>query len=232
MINRSRHNPVFFLLLAGCISLLAGCSKNTCIQHEVGRLTFTAGDQAICPYTGKDTLTFKNLTGDSVIFKKSLMQSGFNRAYQYSASEALDFNGCQGDYLSSEYRARNYICGNIKGKLDVILKNNATFYHRESVKNIQLSFFPGDSTGLGFYASMKFSGDTLMNFPDKFDSIIAFHDSVSLGTRKFYQVYELFIHNEAPPLDDWGEFAYYSLIDGIVGFRSNLGKTWYLYRRK
>jgi hypothetical protein len=219
------------LIFICCISFFSNCNKTKCNQQEISHLTFTEGDRTIIPYSGNETLIYKNTDGDSVIFSNCLNNVGLKKEYALTAYEAQDFNGCRGNYLTSEYINMGFNSQNNLGGLNIILTNKATYYNPASIKNIYIYFCPRFGSEVGFTADFQFSNDTLINYADKFDSIVAYYNSITLGSRTFNKVYELYSHNSIPPQEEWGEIGYYSIVEGMVGIRSNYNKIWYLDRK-
>jgi hypothetical protein len=214
------------------ISLLLDCTKEKCNQQEIANLKFTPGDRAIIPYSGNETLTFKNYFGDSIVFEKGSKKITSNVDYQYTRHEALAFNDCQGNYITYEQDELDFYSSVGYGYLQIILSNSCSFADPKSGKYIVFNFFLGDSVNLHFDAIFQFSNDTLFDYPNKNDSIVAYHYQITIGPKTYSDVYELYQNNINPEYNDWYKTAFYSTIDGLVGLRTNYGKLWYLAQKR
>ncbi len=231
----------FFLLPFCCIVvivMLSNCSNNSkenlqpCIHHERAKLTFTQGDRSIIPYSGNETLIFKNTSGDSIVFEKGSRNIGFNVEYQYTLHEAQEHNNCTGDYITVEKDQTDFYASVGKAHLQFFFTNSYTFDYPESIKYFLLSFVP-DTVEMNFTAFYKFSNDTLFPYPDKnHDSIVNFHNQLTIGPKTFLNVYELYAKQIPPHAAEWYIRAYYSTIDGLVGLRTNFGRLLYLDRKR
>ena len=226
-----------FLLLCSCIgflALLSNCSNNSkenwqpCIHNERAKLTFTQGDRSIIPYTGNETLIFKDTIGDSIVFEKGTKKISSNVEYQYTLDEAQEHNNCTGDYITTEQDLTGFSASDGKSYLQFFFTNSYTFDYPESIKYFQLSF-DADTVEMSFSASYKFSNDTLFPYPYKnHDSIVNFHNQLTIGGKTFSNVYELYAKFIPPHVAEWYIRAYYSTIDGMVGLRTNKGRLLYL----
>lgn len=211
-----------------CIVSLSNCNKEKCNQNEIANLTFTNEDRSIIPYTGNETLIFKNTLGDSIVFEKGLKQISSNVEYQYTRHEALGNNDCQGDYITSEKDEIEFHASFGKGSLRIYFSNSYSFDHQISIKYIDFILMPTDTLELAFLARFEFSNDTLFNYPNSKDSIVAYHNQITIGPKSFSDVYELYtcyIPLESP---EWYKTAFYSTKDGLIGLRTNYGRLLYL----
>lgn len=214
-----------------CIATLSDCNKVKCVQHEVAYLPFTEGDRSIIPYTGNEILIFKDTIGDSIIFEKGLKTISSKVEYEYSDHEAEEHNYCRGDYITSENDEIDFYSKIGSGYLQILLFNGAYFKNPKSVKLILFNFQPGDDVSLRFDADFMFSNDTLFNKPNNLDSITGFHHQIIIGSKTFTNVYELYGYNHVSDSNEWYKTAFYSLIDGLVGLRTNSGRLLYLDRK-
>lgn len=229
-----------FLLLCSCVgflALLSNCSNNSkenwqpCIHNERAKLTFNQGDRSITPYTGNETLIFKDTIGDSMVFEKGAWNIGFNVEYEYTLHEAQEHNNCTGDYITVEKDDLNFYAKEGKAYLHFSISNSYTFDHPESIKYFDITFVP-DTLEMYFSALYKFSNDTLFPYPNNHDSIVNFHNQITLGPKTFSNVYELYAIHIPTNVPEWYNRAYYSTLDGLVGLRTNNGRLLYLASKK
>ncbi len=213
--------PAIFISLNSC---------NKCDQMYVADFTFSSKDLSINPYTGSEMLVFKDLNGDSLILANGWRHNDPYTRYQYDYETAkLDNHGCQGDYFTADYNRSGFISDSASGKaiINIDLSFPFLFNHPVYYKNFRLNFHQGENI-TSFSGDFKFNNDTLYNYPEKHDSIVAFHQHVNVGPKTYTNVYELYGHNGDPRNDEWYSTAWYSVTEGLVGVRSNFGKLWYL----
>jgi hypothetical protein len=221
-----------FLLISVVIGLLivlcTSCYK--CAQNQTANLSFTPNDLRINPYTGFETLIFKNLYGDSIVFSHGKRETEQYTQYQYDYETAkLDHHGCQGDYFTAQKNWTVFQTNSVENgsNLDINLYFIYTLYNPASGKMINLFFFHGKDNS-GFDGDFLFDNDTLYNYNINHDSIVAYHNVLTLGPKQYTNVYELYCHNGDPRNQEWFSIAYYSMKTGFCGFRSNFGAVWYL----
>jgi hypothetical protein len=212
-----------------CVVLLPNCNKEKCNQHEIANLTFTNLDRSITPYTGNETLIFKNIFGDSIVLEKGSKTISSNVEYEYTRHEALAHNDCQGDFITSEKDDITFHASIGKGYLNIELWNSFSFDYPTSIKYINIATRPTDTVEVDFAARYRFINDTLFNYPMDPDSIVVYHDQITIGPKTFSDVYELYTFYYSPPDSiEWYNTAFYSIKEGLVGLRTNYGKLLYL----
>jgi hypothetical protein len=175
-------------------------------------------------------LTFKNLNGDSVIFPSGVRKTEINEFHKYDYETAkVDHNGCQGDYFDADY---NWMIKNTNvsnSRLDIHLNFLYTLSNPTTERELWLYFwFDTISPIYCFWGYYRFKFDTLYNEPYKGDSIVSYKPLITIGPKTFNNVYELFCVNPDDRQQEWISIAYYSINQGLVGFKSHFGKTWYL----
>jgi hypothetical protein len=207
--------------------IVTGCKR--CEQSELASLAFTPPEMKINPYSGKEVLTFISLGGDTIVFPagtRSLLQDQYFR-YDYETAK-LDHNGCQGDYYytQQDYTGRwdsihkSYFALRL-GFLYTIARPMAGMY-------FDMFFSTGNPDSYGFDGDFCFETDTLLNRSGSNDSIRKFHPLLAIGPRSFEKVYELYGYNYKEKTKEGIPFAYYTIKEGLVGFLTNKGETWYL----
>jgi len=222
----------FLFLLVVFFSLLTGCKKYYCNQEEVAYLTLSQEDLKIDPYSGKETLVFKNLNGELIKLNNGTRYSTTDTRFEYAQEYANEYHdGCKGDYYTKESDYLGLQSLNDSNSIMINLGYSYTFDYPDTEKKIMLFFDTQDSKGWCFLGSYKFRHDSILGNHTGGDSVVAYHDKVTIGPKTFNNVVELYTHCPSPRAVEWFCTAYYSVTEGFVGIRSNLGKLWYLDAR-
>jgi len=214
------------------LSLVLSNCKKSCEQNQVVDLKFSQEDLKINSYSGNEVLIFKNLSGDSLAFNKGMRYHEPYIRYKIDYEEAkLYHNGCQGDYFNAEQNETIFwaLAYDSTTKLSITLSFLYSFDNPTYKKSINLFFFHARDKS-AFDASFEFRNGSLYNLAGKSDSIVTYHNQLTLGTKTFSGVYELYCPNGDPRNPEWFRIAYYSITEGYLGFLSNLGQLWYLER--
>jgi hypothetical protein len=201
----------------------------------VANLKFTQAELKINPYTGGEILTFKSADGSIIYFPKGGRKTEVQEFHKYDYETAkLDHKGCQGDYYFSDYNWM--VKGDSTSKSALVI--NLFFRYRltqpTSEKGFELHFEIYVPELLTFWGGYNFDVDSIMNYKINNsshlyqDSIHNFFSTFELDSKIFHNVYELYCHNPDSRDTSWISTAYYSVNDGLVGFRTTYGKIWYL----
>ena len=187
----------YFILLSAFFFLLI---FNQCKKEAkcLGKLTFTEAELKIIPYTGNETLVFKDSIGDSLIFKINDRGS-----YTYPYFKNPDSYE-QTDYYEYEY---NYISFINNDKIDLRFSN--PFISNKTIKYFDINFN-------SFTGTYEFDANNI--------APSVFHDTLTIINKTFNSVYELktlYLNLSGNSL------LFYTFNEGIVGFENN-GKYWYL----
>ena len=213
------------------LSFLTSCKKK-CTQDLVGHSILTGGDRSINPYLGSENVKFKTTNGDSFSFTNGLREFGSKTEYEFDAWQAEELGGCRGNYVYNDYDICTFNSQNDSQKIEIYLTNSYIFGVPTEGKQIRFLFDTKEKNITHFLALFNFSNDTLFNTVNKFASIISYHDTIGIGPKTFFKVYELYAFNTDARNIEWYKTAYYSLVEGFVGVRSNLGKLWYLDKKQ
>ena len=226
------RQTIFYIILLLLGFSLTNCYK--CEQNQVANLKFTQDELKINPYTGNEVLIFKNSNADSIVLPKGYRDSEISEIYKYDYETAkLDHHGCQGDYY---YRETNYFStqqNNPEAGLTIDLYFLYQLSNPTSEKLFDMFIYTKNTTFCGFSGRYQFNVDTLKNYsvystiPDH-DSIAAFHSLFVINNKVYTNVYELHCQNKDTRFPEYYSLAYYSIKDGLVGFKTNYGTTWYL----
>lgn len=223
-----RHKLPFLTCIFFLAILISGCEK--CIQNQVAELMLTDEDLAINPYAKEDTLVFEDSFGDSATMWVDYRQSSVQSIYYYSPEDAkLYHNGCEGDYYIYEGNSTQVNSDNSNSSIQIVMAFLFNFENPTSGKYIRFSIH---FQGLACYSSYGFEPETIysLNFAtgSDHDSVAGYYPSIVIGNKTFEGVYELYCFNYFNSTNERIETIYYSFSKGIVGFKSNLGRTWNL----
>jgi hypothetical protein len=175
---------------------------------DEGSFYLTGEDKSVIPYSGNVTLTFKNLSGDSLIFSSH----GRNSTMIELNTPDNNNDDCLKSYCEVE-RDEIWITSdsNPQDFLRLSLSRNKNYFTRFSIYSYMNSI-PNCHVNDGCYVNA-------MNFYYSKDSLITPMDSIIIGSRIFYSVYKFQSENNV---------LYYTISQGIVGFKEVEGQDWYL----
>jgi len=227
-----KHLSVIFIIIIISIYFVA-CQKDyheadNCTGREVAKFILSDNDRLINPYIGDEVLTFRNVIGDSVVLPNCKRYTKPYYIHEYPYNQR-----CPGDYVTSyNDRTEIYLKYNVN-YLNIILTKHCSFDTPIKWYNtffLTFSFW-GSFTQIQYGGIFFYVNDSLFAIRES-DSIIAFHDQITLGPNTFTKVYELITIKEDTAYKDWNTTIYYSLIDGLVGMRHNQDSIlWYLARK-
>ena len=225
------------ITLFSCLSFLllgSGCHKQ-CIQNQIANLQFSEEDLKINPYTGKEILIFKTSDGNFVNFPAGIRKTEFHTIYEFDTESAyLRHDGCQGDYFQAMSNWMQKSDSFSDSWLSIKLNFRYSLNEPRMDKAFQLYFWILDSQLLCFGGNYSFNAGILLNDstrssnPIYRDSIVSYHPMILLGSKEFYNVYELYSSNPDHRDTAWISTAYYNLNYGLVGFKTTYGKAWSL----
>jgi hypothetical protein len=195
---------------------------------------FTTDELAINPYITNKILIFRNTTNDSIIFSKVSRSREKGTVYMYDSERArIDNDNCQGDYFISEKDFTFMRGSDTNAYISINLGFLYSFTNPTFDKYMFFEMYFPDEGVMNFTAFFRFTADTIYNYPfdnqNYEDSVVTLHSQISIGPKYFQNVYELYCNNSPDPrYNDWISIVYYSIKEGVVGCRTNLGKIWYL----
>jgi hypothetical protein len=218
---------LFLGVLISSLLLITSCKK--CHENELSSVQFSQNELNMIPYKGNETLVFKSTTEPFLSYNgtERITQSGIyyedlknveethcKDTYYYSQSSWIDFRSAHGDYnLRTEmYFTNLFDSGYIEGIFIFGLGLNIN-----SIRD--------------FSGQYVFESDTLYSgkYIEGFSKIIkGFYSTIQLGQKSYHNVYEFDGDYSSPNATEWISSVYYCFSDGLVGFRTNKGKLWYL----
>jgi hypothetical protein len=192
-------------------------------------MQFSQKELDMIPYKGNETLVFKSTTEPFLSYTgtqrttqsgiyyedlKNVEETHCKGTYYYTQSSWIEFRSATGGYdlITEMYFTSLFDSGFIKGIF--ILGLNLKI---DSIRN--------------FSGQYVFASDTLYNGLHNavYGTMIkGFHSSLQLGQKSYSNVYELDGDYGSPNITEWISSVYYCFSNGLVGFRTNKGKLWYL----
>lgn len=218
--NKQPMKKIFCYSVLNLILLsFSNCKK--CEENKLATLTFTTEELSIDPYSGNERLTFKSLSDDSIVFPQGHRNAEIIEPSKFPAGD----NSCRGDYVSEDLNwLQKY---NNEARLDIKLFFDYSFDNGTSEKEFELYFYSQLNIA-GFDAFYYFNANSISTINSSNGSITGYYQSIDLGPKSFQYVYELSCPNNDPNHKEGFSSAYYSIKEGLVGFKTNKGKLWYL----
>ena len=223
----SMKKTISILLLSIlAIQILNSCQKN-CQSNLLGSVRFSQTDLNIIPYKGNEQLTYIASSGHKITF------NGGNRISHYGSEgdEYVEFpksdDYCPGNYYYTETNEIDFN-GTVSGSWINFDMGMTTPFTSPVKKHIGILITVLDSIYWVFDNTYRFDSLKLYDFSPPY-GIIPANESVSIGSKVFYNVYVLqsgmYLHSKTVGNL---ETVFYSITEGIVGFQNEYGKTWYL----
>jgi len=218
------------LKLSFVILIFNSCHEMVCLEKELPSVKFTPSDFQIVPYDGKETLVFKSLNARSITYY------GNNRNYETRIvtenPQEYSYSGCKGTYYETNGSIVFFQAAEGFDRFSINMYFTNSFDSGFSKKLIQFGLeFNGDSIRT-FGGEYYFSEDTLFSGKPKYGvatSIKGYYKTIQFGQNYYNNVYEFNGDYESgDKQSEWISSLYYNFSNGIVGFSTNKGKSWYL----
>jgi len=202
-----------------------------CDSHMIEDLHFSANDLTINPYLKNDKLFFSDQTGNTVTI--TIYSRARNAGHIYPYHDYDNPNKCKGNYFNSE---RDETKTSSTGSWNFTLDLSFDYYFNNPVYDksieIDLTLDKANTSGSMTFSLAHFNGDTIFAKHPTFDTVYIYHDSLTLGPRSYFKVYELVLHFSSVRNDEWATNLYYTIKEGVIGFNTNTGKKWYLLSKQ
>jgi hypothetical protein len=210
----------FFLLLIGFSIAFSGCNK--CTEKQSGSYKFTDRELQIIPYSGPETLIFLNLSGDTMHFQAGERVSSMIQDYPNREDE------CKGNYYLLENNTIDISSGNNSWLFSLTLYVTPTPTSDVYSKIIEFeASVPAQRKTTLSDAFLLFEQDSIMRYQSASGPELIFHDSLTIGSKIFTNVYEINLIREYNNSTDWVDKIYYTISQGIVGFSTHRSELWY-----
>ena len=190
----------------------------------------TQSDLSMIPYSGDETLIFKSPTEPSITYYGEKRPTETRIVCENP--EDYFYTGCKGNYYYTNGRV---VFFNASPGFDSFIINmlyTNLFDSGFTKKIMQIGLEINDDSIRPFGGEYVFSIDTLYNGIKKTGTattIKEFHETIQFGQNLFNNVYELNGDYETlTSQPDWISSVFFNFSNGIVAFRTNKGKFWYL----
>ena len=216
-----------------CVSfvfIFIGCRKK---PTQLPDKRFTQSELNILPYIGTETLTFKNIAGDSVLYTGQGKKSNLYMVHELN--QDYEENRGKGDFRNVETVYLSFKKTNSNATIDIYLSFPHPFNERENEKNMSIKFNYYDINSFMFNGTYLFEAGSIMSLNHTqyyyISYVTAYHDSLTLANRTYYHVFEM-TRDVSDILPQYQDIQitnlYYSSLEGIVGYKIKTGAIWYL----
>ncbi|GEM_PF-1372823 len=214
---------LLFILLSGMVSIFLFTECHRCHGTQQPSLSFSQEDLNINPYSGKEELIYKDSINDSIVFFGTgrATEQAFNYSSDPDGDELMLYH-CFGDTYYCDWN-HTYFKTTSNGYIELDL--NFSNYFRTGTIEKYLTFTINNGNPLIFYCydSFCFNNDSIFKRSQSTnDSVSAYYVSLHIGNKTFYNVYKLSCQ--------YGNYLYYSIKDGLVGFISK-NKTLFVLQK-
>ena len=213
-----KRNLAIIILIFSCLLLFEQCRRH---GRCLGTIKFTQEALNIIPYKTGDIISLKDSLGNIVQYHIN-RKSKFNNVYNGNPS--------QDDIDTYDY----YIVEENHVYLDSETYNPTISLYIGGSFSIQKEFgiyVSAYFSNIGsFYGNCGFADGKLFEVTNSYqsNSILKAYDTLTILNKNFYSVYYL---SSITPINDSSSIVasfFYTINQGIVGLRTNKGKTWCL----
>ena len=214
------HKGINYFLI--CFILFWSFSCDKCQEKQIGYYEFTPQDLQINPYYGHEVILFQNLSGDSLNFSVGDRKTNMIKASQVHQDD------CNGNYymLATNTMVVSSISNSWQFSITLHSYPTATSNIYDKVIEFEASI-PGQSKKTISNANLLYEPDTITGYQWNYSDLF-FHNSLTVGSKSFTDVYEIELFLQEATLDKWVNKIYYNIKLGIVGFSTNQDELWYL----
>jgi hypothetical protein len=212
---------IIILTLITLYILIFNSCKKPCESKNLGTVKFTSEDLKIVPYKGTETLTFLDSLGNKLTYKGDDRVRLYNNEHHEFSSSGND--ECTGNYFYSEINDTRFKGNDLYFFIWVdLLMDDGNPFNKNIKKSIEIKVVYEDTKIWIFDGYFNFNAMKLYNHTDTSESNLTLKDSLMIGLKKYYSVYVLKQNNTNI------KTLFYIIKEGIVGFRTKEGHTWYL----
>ena len=197
--------------------------KDKCESNDLGTVKFTDEDLKIVPYKGTETLTFKDSLGNSLTY------GGGGRLSEFfiNHENPSDYE-CPGNYFYSENNTLKFIQGSYVNIQIILSMDKGSLFFKNINKYISFLIEYQEGSIHWVFYNRVFNFDALKINNSLDTTVHILHkDSLLIGPKKFLSVYQLNQKN-APSGAKNLQYVYYTIKEGIVGFKTEDKHSWYL----
>ena len=223
-----KKNICILIVISFYVLVFNSCKKQECNAINEGNISFTQADINFVPYNNSTkTLIFLDSLGNSINY--SLSGSASSWWTTYYAGSTID--GCMGNYVNCQNYGINLKTKDSTGQINISIgfdNNPFSTNLKNPTKSIGIIVEYVKSQDWYFAGSFNFDDSKLYNYNPKIWNIFAFDDSLKVGRKEFYSVYILQDFNNFKYRTVTIPLVYYTIKNGVVGFKTNNGHLWYL----
>ncbi len=203
-----------------------GCKK--CHKKKLGDIKLSESELNIVPYKGTGDLTFRDSNNYTIVYHPDSYhprESYYHDVYEHYEHGSIGSEPEEpcGNYYTIEENITNFKGKQCYNYIQIDLKYDSVFTNIKTYFHILVSYEIGEQWCFsnGFYYD---SG----NFYDYLDTnTVILSDSLQIGPNHYHHVYT-FIQNGGNIGYELIQYLYYTMENGIVGFKTKTGHLWYL----
>ena len=223
----------FRILFLFSLSLLVQC-KDDCETHNMGLLLLDSTDLAMNPYEAGHTCLLVDSLSDTLTATFRYRISNYDWRLFSSTHMEGESTVCD-NYYQMETNATRLESTDSSFSIGITLYTCNPFVMNPPAKMICLGMkmIVNDSTELAFNGFYDITGGYLSNPPTYLQCrsrVIDLHSSLILGGHSYIHVYELSEHTTGDrynPISGGISKAFYSIEEGLLGFVTKTGVTYY-----
>jgi|GEM_PF-3553726 len=201
----------YCLIFVFAVSSLS-CSK--CKNKTYPPVKFSEVDLEIIPYLGSETLVFCDSLNDCLTYKGEGRQ--LNNIHNYYSNDCTN----DGNDFVSQIDECSFSDSIIKKQIELRIG-----FTGESYESLRKYFFISINLPIELHIGPSGGAYTFNN-----DSIlpgqqVSFYKTMLIGKSLFTSVYIL-VSGTRPPEPEYVLLVYYTILDGIIAFKTNYGHLW------
>ena len=221
---------IFVLSLLLCQSCKKNDDEDSCHNTLLGILQFSTLERNIIPYYHSETLRFRSIqkNNDSLVF---IFQSRYTDIDPFFENRYPSDSRCWGNYYEYEDDNVSFINDSL-GTLIISIGFSNPFQSNKELKYFSIFVENENPNSEKYFGVFCIQGDSIFNNPGTLFSdtglITGYHKSFAIDSSTFYDVYELKGAEFQPPITNYIATIYYSIVEGVVGFKFNTGEIYVL----
>jgi len=221
---------LMFFRISLTILLFSSCRENICREKELPSAMLSQSDLSMIPYNGDETLIFESPTEPSITYYGDKRPTETDIVTENPND--YSYSGCKGTYYNTNLRIVFFNASKGFDRFSINMLYTNLFDSGFTKKFMQFGLELNDDSIRSFGGEYYFSTDTLYNGAIKkgmSTTIKEFHQTIQFGQKTFNHVYELNgDYGTSTSQPDWVSSLFFNFSNGIVAFKTNKGKLWYL----
>ena len=212
--------------LALGVLIFNSCQK-PCNPHDYGKIKLLPSERQICPYKGNEILVFTNTSGDTIVYKGNKWDS----TYDGVAGDCREYYStmCCGYSFERETLNIYFHENKYQSQMSVQIYNWSQWHSDPKYFDIAMTYqenlHPWSYEVISDYNTLA-----LRTYKDTTSCEITFNNTLILGNKTFSSVYSIKQYKSAynKHIVSKIQYVYYTIKEGIVGFKTKDGHLWYL----